>query len=148
MISRADLLRALQSDSRTDVGQRLDQIVVSKRDETGRAEFITLEGEQRKIVRGWDFKIIVGRVLGWNLLKSSRFEVSRSGSNFVFRGSGFGHGLGLCQEGAHVMAARGASYQRILEKYFPGTAWDETAATRRRDVGTLAPALEAHRQTR
>ncbi len=121
-ISRADLLRALQSDARTNVGARLDQIVVSKRDETGRAEFITLEGEQRKSVRGWDFKIIVGRVLGWNLLKSSRFEVSRSGSNFLFHGSGFGHGLGLCQEGAHVLAARGASFQRILEKYFPGTS--------------------------
>jgi SpoIID/LytB domain protein len=121
VISRADLLRALQSDARTNVGVRLDQITISRRDETGRAEFITLEGEHRKIVRGWDFKIIVGRVLGWNLLKSSRFEFSRNGSNFVFRGSGFGHGLGLCQEGAHVMAQRGASYQRILEKYFPGT---------------------------
>jgi stage II sporulation protein D (peptidoglycan lytic transglycosylase) len=120
-ISRADLLRALQSDSRTDAGNRLDQISISKHDETGRAEFITIEGEHRKTVRGWDFKIIVGRALGWNVLKSSRFEVSRSGSNFVFRGSGFGHGLGLCQEGAHVMAARGASYQKILEKYFPGT---------------------------
>src|SRR6185503_11763319 len=116
MITRNDLLRALQSDSRTDVGHHLEKVVVSKRDETGRAEFITLEGEGRKVVRGWDFKIIVGRVLGWNLLKSSRFEVSRNGTNFVFRGSGFGHGLGLCQEGAHVMAARGASYQRILEK--------------------------------
>src|SRR6185503_16185124 len=115
-IARHDLLRALQSDSRTDIGKHLDQISVSKRDETGRAEFMTLEGEQRKVVRGWDFKIIVGRVLGWNLLKSSRFDVSRNGTNFVFRGSGFGHGLGLCQEGAHVMAARGASYQRILEK--------------------------------
>ena len=120
-ISRADLLRALQNDSRTDVGNRLDQVLVSKRDETGRAEFITLEGEHRKTVRGWEFKIIVGRALGWNVLKSSRFEVGRSGSNFIFRGSGFGHGLGLCQEGAHVMAARGASYQKILEKYFPGT---------------------------
>ncbi|HEY6247830.1 MAG TPA: SpoIID/LytB domain-containing protein [Pyrinomonadaceae bacterium] len=120
-ISRADLLRAVQSDSRTDVGNRLDQVLISKRDETGRAEFITLEGERRKTVRGWDFKIIVGRVLGWNVLKSSRFEVGRSGSNFIFRGSGFGHGLGLCQEGAHVMAARGASCQKILEKYFPGT---------------------------
>jgi stage II sporulation protein D len=120
-ISRADLLRALQSDSRTDVGNRLDQISISKHDETGRAEFITIAGEHRKTVRGWDFKIIVGRSLGWNVLKSSRFEVSRSGSNFIFRGSGFGHGLGLCQEGAHVMAARGASYQKILEKYFPGT---------------------------
>jgi stage II sporulation protein D len=120
-ISRADLLRALQTDSRTDVGNRLDQVLVSKRDETGRAEFITLDGEHRKTVRGWDFKIIVGRALGWNVLKSSRFEVARSGSNFIFRGSGFGHGLGLCQEGAHVMAARGASYEKILEKYFPGT---------------------------
>jgi SpoIID/LytB domain protein len=122
IIPRADLLRALQSDARSDVGNRIDQVIVSKRDETGRAEFITLEGEHRKSVRGWDFKIIVGRVLGWNLLKSSRFEVSRTGSNFIFRGSGFGHGLGLCQEGAHVMAARGVSFQRILEKYFPGTS--------------------------
>lgn len=120
-ISRADLLRALQSDSRTDVGNRLDHVLISKRDETGRAEFITLDGEHRKTIRGWDFKIIVGRALGWNVLKSSRFEVVRSGSNFIFRGSGFGHGLGLCQEGAHVMAARGASYQKILEKYFPKT---------------------------
>ena len=121
-ITRVDLLRALQSDPRTNVGTRLDQVSVSKRDETGRAEFITLEGEHRKSVRGWDFKIIVGRVLGWNVLKSSRFEVSRAGSNFIFRGSGFGHGLGLCQEGAHVMAQRGADFQRILEKYFPGTS--------------------------
>jgi stage II sporulation protein D len=120
-IRGADLLRALQTDSRTDVGNRIDQVLVSQRDETGRAEFIMLDGEHRKTVRGWDFKIIVGRALGWNVLKSSRFEVVRSGSNFIFRGSGFGHGLGLCQEGAHVMAARGASYEKILEKYFPGT---------------------------
>ena len=135
-ITRNDLLRALQSDSRTNVGQRLDRVVISKRDASGRAEFITIEGEHRKVVRGWDFKIVVGRVLGWNLLKSSRFAISRTGVNFVFRGSGFGHGLGLCQEGAHVMAARGVSYQRILEKYFPGTTLgrDERrdAETRRR----------------
>ena len=119
VVARADLLRALQSDARTNIGARLDQVVVNKRDETGRAEFITIEGEHRKQVRGWDFKIIVGRVLGWDVLKSSRFSVARAGSNFIFHGSGFGHGLGLCQEGAHVMAARGMSYQRILEKYFP-----------------------------
>jgi SpoIID/LytB domain protein len=121
-ISRADLLRALQSDTRTDVGSRLDNVVIAKRDDTGRAEFIGIEGERRKTIRGWDFKIIVGRVLGWNLLKSSRFEVARTGSGFVFRGHGFGHGLGLCQEGAHVMAQRGLSYQKILEKYFLGTS--------------------------
>ncbi|HET9710944.1 MAG TPA: hypothetical protein VFP64_03650, partial [Pyrinomonadaceae bacterium] len=58
---------------------------------------------------------------GWQLLKSSRFNVSRSGSEFVFRGGGFGHGLGLCQEGSHVMAQRGQSFQQILAHYFPGT---------------------------
>ena len=73
------------------------------------------------MINGWEFKLIVGRALGWNLLKSSRFTISRSGSAFVFRGSGFGHGLGLCQEGAHVMAQRGLTYRQILTKYFPGT---------------------------
>ena len=132
VIARADLLRALQSDVRTNVGARLDQVVITKRDETGRAQFITIEGEHRKQLRGWDFKIIVGRVLGWNVLKSSRFEVARAGSNFIFHGKGFGHGLGLCQEGAHVMAARGSSYTRILEKYFPGAR-----VGRDREIGRL-----------
>ena len=142
VITRANLLRALQSDARTDVGNRLDQVLISRHDETGRAEFITLEGEHRKTVRGWDFKIIVGRVLGWNVLKSSRFEVARSGSNFVFRGSGFGHGLGLCQEGAHVMAARGASYQKILEKYFPGTRINKDVERAKRGETATAKAAD------
>ncbi|MFY9609046.1 MAG: SpoIID/LytB domain-containing protein [Blastocatellia bacterium] len=120
-IRAARLVEALTTDTRTDIGRRLDDVVVTKRDASGRAELITLEGERRRHVRGWEFKMIVGRALGWNVLKSSRFQVSRSGSSFVFRGSGFGHGLGLCQRGAHVMARRGVGYQQILEHYFPGT---------------------------
>ncbi|HVG35446.1 MAG TPA: SpoIID/LytB domain-containing protein [Pyrinomonadaceae bacterium] len=120
-IAAAQLLKALRSDPQTDVGARLKDIVITRRDATGRAELITLEGERRRTVRGWDFKLIVGRALGWNLLKSSRFVVARVGTNFVFRGGGFGHGLGLCQEGAHVMASRGSNYRQIVAKYFPGT---------------------------
>ncbi len=120
-IPQAKLLQALQSDQRTNVGAKLGNVVVSRRDESGRAQFITIQGERQLTVSGWDFKIIVGRALGWNLLKSSRFEISRSATNFIFRGSGFGHGLGLCQEGAHVMAAGGANYRQILRKYFPST---------------------------
>jgi SpoIID/LytB domain protein len=121
VVSSSRLAEALKSDSRTDTGARLLNVIVSRRDATGRAELLTLEGERRRIVRGWDFKIIVGRKLGWNVLKSSRFEVTRAGSNFIFRGSGFGHGVGLCQEGAHVMAQRGTPYRQILNYYFPGT---------------------------
>jgi len=120
-IPASKLVNALVSDPLTDCGKRLDDVVVTKRDATGRAEVIAIEGERRRQVRGWAFKLIVGRALGWNLLKSSRFTVSRSGSAFVFRGTGFGHGLGLCQNGAHVMARRGGSCEQILEKYFPGT---------------------------
>lgn len=121
VISAKDLLRAVRSDPRTDVGNELKDVVVSRRDQTGRAELVTVIGKRQQTVRGWDFKIVVGRALGWNLLKSSRFQISRAGSNFVFRGSGFGHGLGLCQEGAHVMGERGFSYRQILAKYFPGS---------------------------
>jgi len=123
-ISQTQLLKALNSDERTKVGERLDHVRILRTDASGRAELITIEGGKRVTVNGWDFKIIVGRALGWNLLKSSRFTVERSGSNFVFRGSGFGHGLGLCQEGAHVMAQRGASYRQILARYFPGADVD------------------------
>jgi SpoIID/LytB domain protein len=115
------LAKALQSDERTNVGARLVSIAVTRRDATGRAEALTIEGARRRLVRGWDFKLIVGRVLGWQMIKSSRFEVSRVGDDFVFRGSGFGHGLGLCQEGAHVAARHGMNYSQILNHYFPGT---------------------------
>ncbi len=121
VIPQPQLLKALQTDPRTNVGDRLFDVRVLQTDRSGRAELISIEGDRRITIKGWDFKIIIGRALGWNLLKSSRFGISRSGSNFVFRGSGFGHGLGLCQAGAHVMAARGASYRQILEKYFPST---------------------------
>jgi SpoIID/LytB domain protein len=122
VIAGEQLAEALRNDPRSDVGNNLRNLAVVKRDATGRAELIALDGNRRVLVRGWDFKLIISRTLGWNVLKSSRFEVKRAGGNFVFRGSGFGHGLGLCQEGSHVMARRGASYQQILDHYFPGTA--------------------------
>jgi stage II sporulation protein D len=122
-IPAARLAKALREDARTDVGARVEGLRVVKRDATGRVEQLSIAGERRRVVvRGWDFKIVVGRALGWSVLKSSRFDVMRAGDKFVFRGSGFGHGLGLCQNGAHVMAARGASYRQILAHYFPGTS--------------------------
>jgi SpoIID/LytB domain protein len=116
------LAKALHEDARTDVGTGVDALTILKRDATGRVEQIAITGERRRVVvRGWDFKIVVGRTLGWSVLKSSRFDVVRAGDKFLFRGSGFGHGLGLCQSGAHVMASRGSSYRQILAYYFPAT---------------------------
>ncbi|MGH9957446.1 MAG: penicillin-binding transpeptidase domain-containing protein, partial [Pyrinomonadaceae bacterium] len=72
VISSADLLRALNSDPRTEVGGKLTSIVTKTRDASGRAQTIAIRGERSRTVSGWDFKSIVGRALGWNLLKSSR----------------------------------------------------------------------------
>jgi stage II sporulation protein D len=119
-IAADKLAAALRRDKRSDAGARLDNIIVAH-DATGRAQTVTLKGEKTRVLRGWDFKIIVGRGLGWNYLKSSRFTIKKSGTDFIFEGKGFGHGLGLCQEGAHTRAARGASHRQILARYYPGS---------------------------
>ena len=121
IIPKEKLARALQTDPRTNAGPVVTQILVSVRDQSGRAETLTIEGDRTATIRGWDFKTIIGRNLGWNLVKSSWFDVSQSRDNFIFRGRGFGHGLGLCQEGAHVMAKEGSSFNQILAHYFPTT---------------------------
>ena len=41
--------------------------------------------------------------------------------NFAFTTYGYGHGVGMSQTGAMLMAAEGADYIEILEHYFPGT---------------------------
>jgi len=51
-------------------------------------------------------------------LKSSFFSVSHEGSSIVLRGRGYGHGVGLCQEGAMVMAARGFKSDDIIQFYY------------------------------
>jgi len=88
VISPKDLLQAVRSDPRTDVGDELKDILISRRDQTGRAELVTIIGERQRTVRGWDFKIIVGRALGWNLLKSSRFQISRAGATLCSGAAG------------------------------------------------------------
>ena len=51
-------------------------------------------------------------------LYSSAFEVEREGTDFVLRGKGWGHGVGLCQIGAAVMADKGYTYEQILAYYY------------------------------
>ena len=49
------------------------------------------------------------------------FEVRVEDGRARFRGSGSGHGVGLCQWGASELARRGETYRRILAHYYPGT---------------------------
>jgi stage II sporulation protein D len=39
----------------------------------------------------------------------------------VLKGHGFGHGAGMCQWGAKVLAEKGKTFREILSHYYPGT---------------------------
>lgn len=52
-------------------------------------------------------------------LRSAFFSVFSNGDSVTLKGKGFGHGVGLCQEGAMVMAAKGFTFKQILDFYFP-----------------------------
>ncbi|MDP3999945.1 MAG: SpoIID/LytB domain-containing protein [bacterium] len=47
-------------------------------------------------------------------------SITKSGTNFVFGGKGFGHGIGMSQYGAYNRAANGQSYVTILQFYYTG----------------------------
>jgi len=54
-------------------------------------------------------------------LKSTYFSCRPEGDDVVINGRGFGHGVGLCQEGAMKMARSGYDFKQILMFYFPGS---------------------------
>src|SRR5690606_38370931 len=53
-------------------------------------------------------------------LKSTFFSTYLDGSDVVITGRGYGHGVGLCQEGAMKMARSGFDFRQIAKFYFPG----------------------------
>jgi len=51
-------------------------------------------------------------------LKSTFFSIYDEGETLLFKGKGFGHGVGLCQEGAMEMINQGFSYDAIIKYYY------------------------------
>lgn len=58
-------------------------------------------------------------VLGYKL-KSAAFDVYFDGTDFVFTTYGYGHGVGMSQNGANILGKQGYSYVEILKFYFTG----------------------------
>ena len=91
-----------------------------ERGESGRICRLRITGEYRTITVGKELEI--RRVLSETHLKSSAFEVEyASDGKIILHGRGWGHGVGLCQIGAAVMASRGYLYRQILNHYYPET---------------------------
>ncbi|HUS87088.1 MAG TPA: SpoIID/LytB domain-containing protein [Bacteroidales bacterium] len=55
-------------------------------------------------------------------LRSTFFSVEVTADKVQLKGRGYGHGVGLCQEGAMVMGSRGFSYSQIIGFYYAGVS--------------------------
>jgi stage II sporulation protein D len=119
--ARSAVLAALNKDSRTRVGARLDGIQVLERDGAGRAESVAIHGTEERVVRGEALRDVLAQTFGARTVKSTWFDVHRAGATFVFEGRGFGHGVGLCQAGALARIRAGSRTTAVLQRYFPGT---------------------------
>ena len=98
---------------------------------SGRIYKLALIGSERTLIIGKELEI--RRTLSKTHLKSSAFEVEYLSTDGAvvssdadwtalrLLGSGWGHGVGLCQIGAAVMAVEGYDYTQILEHYYPGS---------------------------
>jgi len=114
----ADLIRR---KSGMDFGKIRDLLPV-ERGESGRLIKLKIVGEKKTMVIGIELEI--RRWLSESHLFSSAFTVEKQAlsggipGRFLLRGAGWGHGVGLCQIGAAVMASQGYTHQDILEHYF------------------------------
>ena len=115
----SDLIRRR---SGIDLG-RIVSIEPLERGLSGRIMKLKITGERSSLVVGKELEI--RRILSETHLKSSAFDVRMEGSSVILEGKGWGHGVGLCQIGAAVMASKGYTYTEILEHYYPGSHLSE-----------------------
>ena len=107
-----------------DYGDILE-ITPLERGTSGRIIRLKIVGTERVMTIGKELEI--RRTLSESHLYSSAFVVEAAEENdegipsgFTLYGAGWGHGVGLCQIGAAVMADKGYKYDAILEHYYPG----------------------------
>lgn len=95
-----------------------------ERGSSGRLVRLRIVGDKHEMVIGKELEI--RRLLSPTHLYSSAFVVEREDidpetqipGRFVLLGAGWGHGVGMCQIGAAVMADKGYNYREILTHYY------------------------------
>ncbi len=118
--SQEELSSLVKEKTGIDFGEIID-LVPLRRGASARIIELKIVGEMRTMVIGKELEI--RKALSSSHLYSSAFVVDKEEREgilrFVLRGAGWGHGVGLCQIGAAVMASQGIDYRSILSHYYP-----------------------------
>ena len=113
-----ELLAFVQNSGSNALG--IKAVRVYKKDRSGRALTLLFSTDQGK------FQLSTGELrkhFDGNSFRSTFItHIKTDKSGYEFYGRGWGHGVGLCQEGAKEMAARGKGYKKILKHYYPGAS--------------------------
>jgi SpoIID/LytB domain protein len=127
-VEQEELQRLLQTKLGIDFGP-IKKLEPVERGHSGRLVRLRIVGEREALIIGKELEI--RRALSPSHLFSSAFVAEagtlRSGvpESFTLLGAGWGHGVGLCQIGAAIMAERGYDYQQILAHYYTGSGLHE-----------------------
>ncbi len=121
---RAERAKWLYFISKEELSKRFNlgiikEIEVLKKSKEGRVLSLKIRGSEGEIVLdrlNVRFKLNLPEVL---------FEILKVPEGYYFYGSGWGHGVGLCQEGAFGMGAYGLDFKEILNYYYPSFILDK-----------------------
>ena len=119
--SQSELSSLIKEKSGIDFGEILDMIPV-ERGTSSRLIKLKIVGTKKTLIIGKELEI--RRILSKSHLYSSAIIINKVKSGkevpekFIISGAGWGHGVGLCQIGAAVMASQGYNFDEILLHYF------------------------------
>lgn len=115
--SPEELADLIKSRLAVDLGP-IREMDALARGPSGRIYRLKITGKRDYIIIGKELEI--RHALSRTHLYSSAFVIDKDGGRFVLIGAGWGHGVGLCQIGAAVMANEGKTYSEILQHYYRG----------------------------
>ena len=99
------------------VADKVKEIVPIERSASGRIKKLKVVADsQTFFLSGNSFRLIVGP----GKVKGTNFTVRKEKAEFVFKGTGYGHGAGMSQWGAYGMSKKGHDFTAILGHYYPG----------------------------
>ena len=119
--SQEEISELIRNKREEDFGEIIDLIPI-KRGKSGRIEKLKIVGARKTLTIGKELEI--RRTLSKNHLYSSAFIIEKGElkdnipQSFTLIGAGWGHGVGLCQIGAAVMADKGYTFGEILLHYY------------------------------